>query len=92
MMSKLVYKYPLGPAVPETYRIFMPEGAKPLSVGEQNEQLVLWAEVATSAHLSPWDVTIVWTGHGEPPADAPFVGTVQAQIGLVCHVYAKEAQ
>ena len=90
-MARLIYKYPLGSALPVAYRMSMPEGAKPLSVGEENGQLVLWAEVVTSAPLTHWEVAIVWTGHGEPPDDFPFIGTVQTQSGLVCHVYAGEA-
>ena len=89
-MTRLIYKYPLGLALSVAYQMFMPEGAKPLSVGEENGQLVLWAEVATSAPLASWDIAIVWTGHGEPPDDMPFVGTVQRQGGLVCHVYARQ--
>lgn len=91
MASRAIYKYDLGEPTPGVRNIALPDGAKLLSVGEQCGRLVCWAEVDPTAPLLSRRVAVVWTGHGEPPEDLPFVGTMQTGMGLVCHVYAQEA-
>ena len=88
-----IYKYTLE----ITDRQVIPTGyltAIPLSVAEQNGQLMLWALVDSTTIPKQKDkiyemvVDVVGTGN---PYDGtkPFIGTVVMSYGLVWHVFAE---
>ena len=85
-----VYKYEisLDQAVTE---LIMPEGSKILSVGNQNEALVLWAEapITTLATAEKKRIVCCLTGRDYILSkDAVFIGTVLfAKGNFVVHVF-----
>jgi hypothetical protein len=71
-------------------RIFMPRGAKILTVREQRKDTVcLWAEVDTDARPEERVIEAFGTGHQmDTDIDRKYVGTVILQDGaLVFHIY-----
>ena len=85
-----IHKYTLEIADEQVVRVR--HGARVLSVGEQHDVLVFWAEVDTEKPPAPLSFSIRGTGHplgliGSLGASARFVGTVQTRRGLVWHVY-----
>lgn len=85
---KTIYKYELDLNA-EEQRIWLPKGAKLLSVGNQTGNLVLWAEINTA---KPDTVALIKIfGTGQPDIETQgleFLGTVQMYGGsLVLHVY-----
>lgn len=89
-MSQRIYKWPLE--ITDKQVLDLPVGAEILSVGNQNEKLVLWA-------LNNGDIqnterrTLYVFGTGEllpeiEGGDAEYIGTVVMQNGLlVLHVF-----
>lgn len=76
-----IYKYDLKRIV------LMPDGAEILSLQMQDGDPRLWAKVdpdrpQVARHFE-------WYGTGHPISDNPgaYVGTIQARIGLVFHVF-----
>jgi hypothetical protein len=71
-----------------TFSVFIeaPANAKPISVGVQNGEPVVWFECEESNVLSGFTLFVVGTGHGRVPSMATFLGTVQ-QGSYVRHVY-----
>jgi hypothetical protein len=100
---KTIYKYPLRdpaeshhpPVVADRgveCSIEMPKGARVLSVGEQEADLVLWAIVDPEAPKAKRDFRVFGTGWKINVTELElggwsFVGTVQMKDGLVFHVW-----
>lgn len=76
---KTVYKYPLG-------EVQLPKGAKILTVGYQNENFVMWAEVDTEQVSEHRTFVVFGTGWKMPDLKMSYVGTI-FEGALVCHVY-----
>jgi hypothetical protein len=83
---RTIWKFMLHPTQP----VMMPKTAGVLSAGAQGEEIVVWANVDSSAPLVPHRFEVVGTGHDASrvvPPGLPFVGTVQMANGLVFHVF-----
>jgi hypothetical protein len=81
-----LWKFPLLPSA----KVLMPEGARVLSVGQQDGQPYLWALVDPSARIEMRDVLVIGTGHVVPSdvGDRPFVGSIHGVDGwIVLHVF-----
>jgi len=84
-----IYKYELVPNKTCHTYVEMPTIRKPISVGEQDNRLIVWAEVDEhdKAFMSAY-FYVIPTGFKElPNADIKFIGTVQMSSGLVFHIY-----
>lgn len=99
---QVIYKYPLAKKQsPEPQLVpGIPRGAEILSVGVQENELVLWVMFEdTGAKMPPLalrKILVVWTGHLFPKAEPMrFIGTVTTlsedkrweQMPLVWHVF-----
>lgn len=85
-MNLSIWKYPLK--LTDEQIIEMPAGT-PLSVGEQDGQLMLWALVEPDKPMLARRIRIIGTGH---PIDGErvlgsFLGTIQSNLGLVWHIF-----
>lgn len=78
----------------------MPEGAKVISVGlqedfdESGEDVVLWAIVEPEPNrnkLVPRQFLTVYTGEDFDPKGKVFIGTVQRKDGIVLHIFEVDA-
>jgi len=82
---KTIYKYEVSPFNNE---MFLPVGAKILSVGEQDNRIYIWALVnpdlaaQTQRHIHAYG-----TGHPMEDSRQLFIGTVQMKNGLVFHFF-----
>ena len=84
-----IWKFPLEATDEQT--IYVPRGAKILSVRTQGETPCLWALVDPDAEKEPTAVRIYGTGHDVPDDPGEFVGTVFLHGGsLVFHVFVGE--
>ena len=83
-----VWKYILDPY---NSSVLMPSGAEILSVGEQGNDVCLWARVDPNAPKVFRDFLIVGTGHNIPEnLSLKFVGTVHIfNRVLVFHIFEK---
>lgn len=83
-----IHKYTLS-SFTDNSSVGMPQGAKILSVQEQHDSLVVWAEVDESLKHVIRNFYVAKTGLSYLPEEATnFVGTVQLQQGnYVVHVY-----
>ena len=90
---KTVYKYKLP--LDDYVKVIMPKDAEIISVGEQEQELVIWAVVDSTAieHRNK-EFRIAGTGHplsrnlsNRPDEKLLFIGTVQHSNGLVWHVF-----
>jgi len=80
----VVYKYILD--LTDRQVVSMPQGAVLLSVQNQHEDIVLWANVDPQAPMGGLEIVMCGTGHEAP--NMPHVGTVQLQGGdLVLHIF-----
>lgn len=92
---KRVFKYPIPITAEFAVDVSMPQGARVLSVGTQNDQLVVWALVDSTANMRPVTFKVVGTGWNieETAFDGfEFLGTAQMQGDelfpvLVWHVW-----
>jgi hypothetical protein len=95
---KTIYKYTLSANqmdVLSRLTLTLPVDSKPLSVGAQGSNIVLWAEVDTTAEgHEEWDIWVHGTGHQTYyPVLAKFLGTASMMNGdLVFHVFAKKLE
>ena len=95
---KTIYKYTLSASQLDgqsRLTLALPTGSKPLSVDTQGLDMVLWAEVNTTAEGHEcWDIWVHGTGHtAYYPELAQFVGTASMMNGeLVFHVFAKKQE
>lgn len=82
-----IFKYTL--AITDHQTVSLPSGYKILSVGNQREELVLWALVPTTN--VPHVAVLIWihgTGNSILPGESEkYIGTVQMGNGLVWHVF-----
>lgn len=86
-----VYKYSVP--IEDGFHVLMPISARPLSVGLQDEQPVLWALVNDEERHEPRRFAWRGTGHAAKGFKAgQFVGTVQFSNGLVFHLFDLEAE
>lgn len=81
---RTIWKFVLR--ITDEQSIDMPEGGCPMSVGEQNGNLVLWAEVDASRPTRAFPIRIVGTGNPFS-GEVIHIGTVPMSNGLVWHVY-----
>lgn len=88
-MTRAIWKFHL-PVVPRLI-LQMPMAATVLSVGNQREEINLWALVSPTAPVETRVFAVIGTGHPLPPeADAKwkFLGTVPLMGGsLMFHVF-----
>lgn len=96
-MSTAIYKYALPYNIGEEFEIALPWVAKPLSVGFQGPNLVLWALVNTSADIVKATILVLWTGslsisYEKLDSRFNFIGTTTGPIGLVYHVFIKKVE
>lgn len=87
-MQIFKYQLPIGAAVPV---LRMPSGGRVLTVQLQHGVITLWAEVEPEAPRVSRTFRIVGTGQAFDPTGLDYVGTVQAESGLVWHVYEEPA-
>jgi hypothetical protein len=82
---KAVYKYRVHPYEEFT---LLPDGAKILSVGEQDESIYIWALVNPAILAqTPRRIRAYGTGHPIEDGERVFIGTVQMRNGLVFHFF-----
>lgn len=82
---KTIYKYEVLPYNAPT---LLPDGAKILSVGEQDSRIYIWALVdANIPAETPRHIHGYGTGHPVPDSERVFIGTVQMADGLVFHFF-----
>lgn len=88
-MTKRIFKYHI--ALVDRQQIIAPGGAKFLSAGAQDEQLVLWAVVDDAAGNVMHTIAVCGTGHEPPPDDGDwyFINTVHHLNGYIWHIFAK---
>jgi hypothetical protein len=90
---KTIWKFTLMPDLSHDYLIGvpMPRGAVVLSVGNQMEEICLWAEVDTEATKEERAFEVHGTGHQmhqDMGVSRKYIGTVMLRGGsLVFHVY-----
>ena len=83
-----IWKYPL--AVEDAQQIFMPSGAKILTVQVQKETPCLWVKVDPTAEYVPVDILTRGTGHLFNGIEGDYIGSYQLLKGdLVFHVFSK---
>lgn len=82
-----IFKYSL--ALGDVQNVWMPEGAKLLSVQVQRETIVLWALVSPDAECVKRKIVCSGTGHNVIGVDAQdYIGTIQLLNGeLVLHFF-----
>ena len=85
MPNSTIFKYSLDPT---GSFIYLPAGAKILTVQVQNNQPCIWAEVDPTNYTVKRDISIIGTGHTLPKKEVTYIGTFQLFGGdLVFHVY-----
>jgi hypothetical protein len=72
-----IWKYPLN--VEARQLVYMPGGARPISVGVQNEFPVVWAQVDPKAAVTP--------GEDFDAGGLEFIGTVTIRGWYVAHIF-----
>ena len=82
-MTTRIFKYP----IPRNAPTEMPAGARILSVGYQNPEIVAWAIVDEDAPTVKRRLVVCPTGAADVPSKVEFVGTIQTPGGLVWHVF-----
>lgn len=87
MSKKRIWKYVLQ--ITDEQIIEVPNGAKPLHVGQQDGHLCLWMVVDVESEFTKFVVNIVGTGNPVPNELPPYIGTAQIHA-LVWHVFAGE--
>lgn len=84
---KTIYKYPFKMGMNDSvWRHLMPIGSSIIKVGEQDDEVCMWAEVNLDLPLEARGFFIIGTGFSIP-SDSTYVGSVQMDSGLVWHVY-----
>lgn len=90
-MSKAIWKYPLE--ITGEQGITMPKGAKIIAVGNQYENLALWAIVnPEQGGIKEFrKIYIYGTGHSTDEIKGSYIGTVLMRDGsLVWHIFEEE--
>lgn len=87
-MPKRIFKYEL--LLTNEQHLLIPADAPILSVGQQGNELRMWALVDPAEELVKRSFYIAGTGHPIPDnvaARGVFLGTVQTHDGLVWHIF-----
>lgn len=88
-----IWKYVIDPAKysGDWYEIDLPLGAEILTVGEQHNDIVIWAKVDPDHnHVERRKFAIVGTGHNIPEGNVEFLGTAKLMnSALILHVFEK---
>lgn len=85
-MPKSIYKYPFP--VEDRPELWLPRGARVLSIQDQGGKLCLWAEVDPEAPKEERRFFLFGTGHRVVGGPMRFLTTVQMAGGkLVWHIY-----
>ncbi len=91
-----IWKYHLAVTGHETsVELKLPRGAVVLSIQDQGESLglTLWAQVLTNRAKEPRRFILRWTDQAfDPDPRDVFLATVQAQDGLVWHVFERQSK
>lgn len=83
---RTVYKFELHPEVNQP--VGMTVGAKILTVGNQDQRLVVWAEIDPDREPEERFFSVYGTGHTMPDDPGTYIGTAMFLNGnLVFHVY-----
>lgn len=83
---KAVWKFPL--LIDDVFELMMPDGAQPLCVQTQGNQVCMWALVDPSAQQNPRRFRMCGTGHPLPDYVGRYIGTFQDyNQALVFHVF-----
>lgn len=83
---RTIYKYAL--AYDDEQVLYLHRGASILTVQNQREELVLWADVDTSNDKVMRKIRILFTGFEIPSyLVLSFISTVQLSNGLVAHIF-----
>lgn len=81
-----VYKYSLG--LTHIQDVYMPSGARILTLQTQNETPCIWALVDTEAVPTRRTIRIIGTGHNADGVTGEYLGTFQLDGGaLVFHAF-----
>lgn len=84
-----IYKYKIqdDSVTPTLSSVKMPQGAKPLYAGlDDNLQLCVWAEVNPAAVMESHYFQTVWTGRDVPAQYLKALGMVKSGV-IILHVY-----
>lgn len=83
----MIYKYVIDE--PEDRVVFsMPKGAKILHVGNQREQICIWAKVDITCGMHDRAFYIVGTGHAMPVEAGEYIGTVHLfDSDFIWHIF-----
>jgi len=78
-MDKTIFKYPI--IIANFFKIEMPQNAKILSVGKQNNKAYIWAMINESEKLEDKIFCLMGTGHPsyEDEKNLHFIGTFQLE-------------
>ncbi len=87
-----VYKYDIPmPNEDSLSEVWFPEGAEPVSVGLQNDKMVLWARLnGSGGRNKPNWFYVVNTGVEFPYCEGRLLGTLTSSTGTVWHVFLYE--
>lgn len=81
---RTIYKYKLE--ITDQQLLTIPEQPHFLHVGEQDGELMLWAEVDSEKEKTNFEVYVCGTGNPIPEKAKHYLGTVQIEI-FVWHVF-----
>jgi hypothetical protein len=86
-MARTIYKYELHPGQQDE-PIELTVGAKILTVGNQGERFMLWAEIDPDREPEERFINVYGTGHPMPDNPGQYLGTAHFAGGrLVFHAY-----
>ncbi len=89
-----IYKYKISPEnFSNISKVEMPHDAKILSVGSQNNEVFVWAEVDTESSVFIKMFEVFGTGHEvkyDMGTEREFLGTAFLDNGLVFHIYERK--
>ena len=89
-MNEVIWKFKIG--LGNLVYVRMPIGAKVLSVGMQNTDITVWAEVTPYADLEERMFYVVSTGDRVPDKNkVQFIGTV-SEGAFVWHIYVQRVK
>lgn len=81
-----IFKYEL-PKTPGRFKLLLPKGSIPLSIGVQYDTLVLWALVDEFEDDLEYSFHLLFIGQYFEETNLKFIGTVQHPNGLVYHLF-----
>ena len=88
-----IYKYKIpAPIADGVSTVEMPKFATILSVGIQQDEMVLWAVVDPKTIVRKYHLQLVNTGNDVPEGTGEFIGTATSSNGIVWHVFKRNRQ